>query len=122
MKGIVFALLTTYALGHRFVIKEFEEANMSEADQAINALHESEKQLGAKMDTPLFTEKAKRIENSRAVDCVQNDSFQTFQREEKEEADETAASIAEAKQEIHDRELAEAKSRSDKASLEAKQK
>ena len=120
MKGIVFALLTTYALGHRFVVNEFAEANLSEADQAANALTESEKQLGAKMDTPLFVDKAKRIERQRDVDYMGSLEFQNFQREEKEEADETAQSIAEAKKEINDREMAEKKRVDDQRKLDAK--
>ena len=121
MKGLVIALLTTYALGHRFVV-EFEEANKSEGEQAMNALHESEKQLGAKMDTPLFTQKAKRIEAQHEVDYMESREFKKFEQEEKEEEDETAASIAEAKKEISDRELAEKKRQTNQAALESKQR
>ena len=38
MKSIVFALLTTYALGHRFVINMNEEANQSEVNQVASSI------------------------------------------------------------------------------------
>ena len=62
MKAIICALLTTQlAQGARFVI-DFNEYNKSEFDQTQGSLAESEKQLGAHMNTPAFTEHAKRIE------------------------------------------------------------
>ena len=80
MKTIVFALLTTYALGARFVptTNMFEEANQSEFDQTTNAIKESEQQIGAKMGTPMMTERAKRVERSREVDYMGALEFQNF--------------------------------------------
>ena len=104
MKAAIFALLTTYALGHRFVANNmFEEANQSESTQISNAIKESEKQLGTSMGTPMMTERAKRVERGREVDYMGSLENQNFLREEKEEVDETAASLAEAKKEINDR-------------------
>ena len=106
MKQIIFALLTTQILGHRFAVN-FDEYNESETDQTAHALIESEKQLGVKMGTPLITERAKRIEKNNAVDYMGSLEFRNFQREESAEAQETADSIAEAKQEIKQQEQAE---------------
>ena len=78
MKAAIFALLTTYALGHRFVANMFEEANQSESDQINNAIKESEHQLGTSMGTPMMTERAKRVEKGREVDYMGSLEFQSF--------------------------------------------
>ena len=124
MKAIIFVLLTTqieFSQGHRFVANMDQEQNDSESVMAASALKESEKQLGLKMGTPMFTERAKRVENSHAVDYMGAHEFQNFQREEREEAQETADSLAEAQKEIKDKERAEAKRQHEIAELEAKQ-
>merc|ERR1712086_917849 len=106
MKPILFALLTTLASSHRFVV-EFEDANQSEFAQAQQALSESEKQLGVHMNTPMFTEHAGRVERSREVDYVNNLENKKFLNEESEENQETEDSISEAKKEIREKAVAE---------------
>lgn len=88
---------------------------------AASALKESEQQLGLKMGTPMFTERAKRVESNQAVDYMGAHEFQNYQREEREEAQETADSLAEAQKEMKDKQIAEAKRHHEIEELEAKQ-
>ena len=125
MKAIVFALLTTYALGHRLdhrtgvrFVGEFDEYNQSEFDQTQKALKESEKQLGQQMGTPMFTEHAKRIEAQRDVDYMNAREFKNMQREENEENQETIDSINEAKSEMNAKKAADDKRQKEIAAAE----